>query len=377
MSSEKPSKLRIGVLPPNSNFVPFLAKDMLAAIELGLKEARLDADLIIESAGYNADSATFTQSVQRLILSKSVHCVIAPLNVSLIEKTAGYFESQGVPLIALNLTEDPLFESARNPFVFVNSFYLWHSAWMSGYLAGRRFGKRAASIVALHEGGYNLTFAFQLGLEAAGGELVKSSVTHIKSTGDDPTEKIREIASQSPDFIWAAYSGKEAVSFLKAFENSGFKDKIPLMTISPMVSRNIRRNAGSSVDGIWYATPADSQEHETENLLAKTLGREPNPYAALAYESVKLLADAVRNANETKNFTEVFPELLQNVKLQNHRGAVQFNNYFGNEAFYLRQVTGEEDTSEKISAPPNLNEQYPLACRKFVKEGWVNPYLCA
>lgn len=365
------------MLPPNSNFVPFLAKDMLAAIELGLKEARLDADLIIESAGYNADFATFTQSVQRLILSKSVHCVIAPLNVSLIEKTAGYFESQGVPLIALNLTEDPLFESARNPFIFVNSFYLWHSAWMSGYLAGQRFGKRAASIVALHEGGYNLTFAFQLGLEAAGGELVKSCVTHIKSTSDDPTEKIREIASQNPDFIWAAYSGKEAVSFLKAFESSGFKGKIPLMTISPMVSRSIRRNAGSSVDGIWYVTPAYSQGNETENLLAEALGREPNPYAELAYESVKLLADAVRNADETKNFAEVFPELLQNAKFQSHRGAVQFNNYFGDEAFCLRQVTGEEDTSEKISAPPNLNEQYPLACRKLVKEGWVNPYLCA
>lgn len=377
MSSEIPLKLRVGVLPPSSNFIPFLAKDMLAAIELGLKEARLDVDLCIEPAGYNADSKIFTAAIQRLLLSENVHCVIAPLNVALIEKNAGYFESQGVPLIALNLTEDPLFETARNSFVFVNSLYLWQSAWMSGYLAGQRFGKRAASIVALHEGGYNLMFAFQLGLEAAGGELVQASVTHLNSTGEDPTEKIREITSQNPDFIWAAYSGKEAVSFLKAFDNSGFKDKIPLITISPMVSQNIRRNAGSSIDGIWYVTAKNSQENQTENLLAEALGRQPNPYAVLAYESVKLIADAVRNINETKDFTESFPELLQNATSQSYRGAVQFNDYSGDETFYLCQITEKEDVSEKISAPSYLNEQYPLACRKLVKEGWVNPYLCA
>ena len=377
MSSEKPSKLRIGVLPPNSNFVPFLAKDMLAAIELGLKETRLDADLIIDSAGYNADSAIFNQSIQRLILSKDAHCVIAPINVSLIEKTASYFENQGVPLIALNLTEDPLFETARNPFVFVNSFYLWQSAWMSGYLAAQRFGKRSASIVALHEGGYNLTLAFQLGLEAAGGELVQAAVTHLKSTGEDPTEKIREVASHNPDFIWAAHSGKEAVSFLKAFENVGLKDKIPLVTIAPMVSQNIRRNAGDSIHGIWYAMATNSQENQTAGLLIETLGREPNPYALLAYESVRLIADAMQNIDETKDLTEALPESLKNAKYQNHRGIMQFNKYSGSDVFSLCQVTDKDGVSEKFVAPPNLSEQYPLACRKLVKEGWVNPYLCA
>lgn len=365
------------MLAPNSNFIPFLAKDMLAAIELGLKEARLDADLIIESAGYNADPVVFTAAVQQLILSKGVHCVIAPVNVALIEKHAGYFENQGVPLIALNLTEDPLSDSSRNPFVFANSFYLWQSAWMSGYLAGRRFGKRAASLIALHDGGYNLPFAFQLGLEAAGGELVHTSVTHLNSTGEDPTEKIREVASQNPDFIWAAYSGKEAVSLLKAFEESGFKEKIPLVTISPMVSQNIRRNAGDSIHGIWYAAPAHTQEDQSANSLAEALGRQPNPYAVLAYESIQLIADAVRNIDETKDFTESFPESLRNAEYQSERGAMQFNKHSGEEDFSLCQVTDKGDVSETISAPPTLNEHYQLACQRIAKKGWVNPYLCA
>lgn len=376
MYCEIPPKLRVGVIPPGSNFIPFLAKDMLAAIKLGLEESCLEAAFFIESAGYNADSKMVATAIQQLILAENVHCVIAPLNVSLIEKNASYFENQGVPLIALNLTEDPLFETARNPFVFVNNFYLWQSAWVSGYLAGQRFGKRGAALAALHEGGYNLMFAFQLGLEAAGGRLVHASVTHINSTSEDPTEKIQETASQNPDFIWAAYSGKEAVSFLKAFEISGFKDKLPIVTILPMVSQNSRRNAGSSIRGIWYVAP-EYEDNQTVDKLTEAFGRYPNPYTLLAYESVKIIADAIRKTGENGDFTEAFPESLQNASTQSYRGIAQFNKYLSNETFYLYQVNGEKDSCEQIVAPSTLNEQYQIACRKLVKEGWVNPYLCA
>ena len=369
-------KLKLGVLAPNSNFVPFLANDMLAAIKSGLAEARLEADLIIESAGYNADVKMLAPTIQQLILNKEVNCVIAPLNVSLIEKLAGNFESQRLPLIALNLTEDPLFETGRNPFVFVNSFYLWQSAWMSGYLAGQRFGPRGAATVPLHESGYGLMFAFQLGLEAAQGFLVKAVVTHRNSSTENPTESIKEVDEQSPDFIWAAYSGKEAGSFLAAYEASSLRNKIPLITIPTMISQNIRRMAGDTINEIWYVSAEHPVPDNATDLLSKTLGREPNPYALLAYEATQLVASAVCKG-KAENLSEVLPGLLQQVQNQSRRGLIHFNNFSGNETFYLRQIKDGQDTTEEITAPALLKEQYILACRKLVKEGWVNPYLCA
>lgn len=375
MDSNIPSKLRLGVLAPGSNFVPFLAGDLLTALEAGLKKSRLDAELIIESAGYNADLKMLTPAVQQLILARRVNCIIAPLNVSLIEKISGYCASQNIPLIALNLTEDPLFETSQNPFVFVNNFYLWQSAWMCGYLAGQRFGSRGAAMVPIHEGGYGLMFAFELGLEAAQGSLIRAAVTHQNSSAEDPTGSIVEIAAQKPDFIWVAYSGKEAASFLKAYETAGFKDKIPLITISPTVSQNIRKAAGCAMRGMWYVTSGNSTK--SAKSLADSIGREPNPYAVLAFESAHLIAAAVRSVDSAKDFAEEFPDALRRAEFKSFRGKIRFNDNSDANTFCLRQITDGDDTIEKIVAPPLLDEQYQLACKKLVKQGWVNPYLCA
>ena len=370
-------KLKFGLLPPNSNFVPRLAGDMLTAIELGLAETRLDAEIVVESAGYNADLKMLVPAIQRLILAGRVDCIIVPLNVSVIESIAEHCRSQAVPLIALNLTEDPLFETSRNPFIFVNSFHLWRSAWMSGYLAAKHFGGRGATMAPIHEGGYGLAFAFQLGLEAAQGGLVQAVVTHRNSNTEDPSASISEIAAQNPDFIWAAYSGKEAISFLDAFRASGLRDKIPLMTIPTMVSQNVRQSAGESIDKIWYVTQKNPETDDSANSLADALGREPNPYALLAYEAIHLIAAAVRNAGETKNLAEALPEFLGQSEFQSRDGSVRFNSGSISNTFYLRQINGAEDTVEKVEAPPLLDEQYQLACKKLVKQGWINPYLCA
>ena len=381
MAVSETAKLKIGVLAPSSNFVPSLASDMLKSFEKGLSQAQLDAEIVVASAGYNADIKTIVPAIQQLILERRVKCIIAPLNISVIESIGGQCENQEVPLIALNLTEDPVFETARNPFVFVNDFHLWHSAWMSGYLAAKRFGARGAVLAAMHESGYGLAFAFQLGLEAAQGTSVSLKITHRHSSTEDSSADIAAAVAQNPDFIWAAYSGKEAVSFLKAFASSGSKDKIPVVTIAPMVSQNIRRNADGDIRGIWYVTGENyrdwSSARNALDSLTAAIGREPNPYALLAYESAQLIAAAVKNINDAENFGESLVNALRASQIETSRGIIKFNNPYADDAFYLRQITADGETVEKITAPPLLHEQFRLACRKLTKQGWKNPYLCA
>ncbi len=379
MVTTSSSKLRIGVIAPSSNLIPFLSADMLAAFEFGLRQADAEAEIIIESAGFNADLKMLIPAVQQLILARRVNCIVAPLNVSIIEKISGHCAGNNVPLIALNLTEDPLFDSVENPFVFVSSFRLWHSAWMSGYLAGRRFGQRAAAIVAMHEGGYGLMFAFQLGLEAAGGTLIRAAVTHRKSSNEDPTATIDEVIAQNPDFIWSAHSGKEAVSFLEAYQAIGGKEKIPLITLSPMLTQNIRRDADDTTHKIWHLTSEYADSKLSMTALTDAVGREPNPYVPLAYESARLIADAI---GKTKNSEDPFADFSESLRQSEYKSlerTIRFNdNLSDNERFYLRRIyDGTDETIEEVYAPPLLDEQYRLACKKLSKEGWINPYLCA
>lgn len=375
MKSKNSSQLSLGLLAPSSNFVPFLADDMLAAFSYGLKQADLDAEVLTEFTGFNADLKTVTPVIQQLLLSRRVDLIIAPFNISLIEKVSGLFESQNTPLVALNLTEDPLFESSRNSFVFINNECLWHDAWMSGYLAGKRFGQRGGAAVGLHEGGYGLMFAFQLGLEAAQGTLVHAAVTHRNASNEDPSEALAEIASQKPDFIWAAYSGKEAVSFLEAYHSSNLKNDIPVITIPSMVSEHIRKTAGEAISGIFYTTSKnyEGDEKKAFDELTIVIGRLPNPYALLAYEAAHLIADTIRKTNDTSDLIEA----LRHAEFKSPRGLIRFNRDFDSVDYYLRMIDGTDTLIEKITVPALIKEQYELACKKLVKGGWVNPYLCA
>jgi branched-chain amino acid transport system substrate-binding protein len=284
-----------------------------------------------------------------------------------------------VPLIALSLGEDPLFQSATGACVFVNTFHLWQSAWMGGYEGARRFGPRAAAMVALHEGGYNLSFAFQLGLEAAGGTLIDTVVTHTESNRDDPSPSIARIAAGEPDFIWAGYSGKEAVSFLTAYHASGCKEHIPVVGLSPMVDENVREATGAAAHGVLFVTPRLPRDDDAETAfraLKRAIGREPHPYAVLAYESVHLIAAAVGASADRS--PQALAAALRHAEIQGPRGTVRFDDGTGiDTAFCLRRVTAGDDAIERVDAPPLLNEQSLLARKRLVKHGWINPYLCA
>jgi branched-chain amino acid transport system substrate-binding protein len=356
--------------------VPFLGADLLAALKFGLREAGLESELMTDFAGYNAEPKVILPKVQDLLIARQADCVVAPLNVSLMETLAGQFQSQQVPLIALSLGEDPLFDSARNPYVFVNSFQLWQAAWMCGYLGAQRFGTRAATLVSLHESGYGLTFAFQLGLEAANGTLLQTVVTHRDSSTEDPSTAIAEIAAREPDFIWAAYSGKEAASFLAAYDASGHKQRIPMLGLPPLADQHVRKAAGDAAIGTAFISPGsrNAQMNSMNSALAQDIGRLPHPYAVLAYEAARLIAAAAALDGSHKSSAQA----LRQAEFNGPRGATAFDNGTEPEmAFCLHHLTSGNDSIEEVNAPPLLAEQAFLARRKLVKHGWINPYLCA
>jgi branched-chain amino acid transport system substrate-binding protein len=376
LDAVKTSSVRLGVLPPGSNAVPLLAADIVAALRYGCSESGLDVELVTEFAGYNADPRLVLPKVQQLLVGEGVACVVAPLNVSLIGKLAGEFETSGVPLVVLSLGEDPLFDSARNPHVFVNDFHLWRAAWMCGYVGARRFGPAAASLVSLHEAGYGLNFAFQLGLEAAGGHLLQTAVTHRHTTTDDPLTAIADIAGRKPDFVWAGYSGREAISFLPAWAAAGVRDRIPLIGLPPLVDDHVRRKVGDAMAGAYIVTPGAASDHSADAAagLVRALGRRPHPYAVLAYEAAHLMAAAARTGGSTAAGLLAH---LGAASFHGPRGQVRFDDgSVVDQPFHLTRIAADA-VSEDLEGPPLLGEQHLLARRQLAKQGWINPYLCA
>ena len=381
--------IKVGVLVPSSNYIPLLSRDLVSAIELGLGEVNgVGYELYVEPGGYNADSNVLSLKIQELLVKHQVDVVVAPLNVGLLERVNPYFSSQQVPLVVISLGEDVVFSRYQSPFLFVNSFNIWQSAWLAGYWGAEEYGLKACSICALHDGGYGMPFSFGLGLEAQDGKLLQAAVTHRESREEDPSEFIKMIAANNPDFIMGFYSGKESVSFLNAYHNRGYWDKIPLIGLPFMVDDSLLNVVGNNALGIKsiYCWSQNTEEHRHFTDAFKNLtGHRVNCYVLLAYETGHLIARAVQQIGMDKPVHGQLPEALKAVEFKGPRGMIKFDpdTREVQTSNYLREVVQGEDGRlynrivAELETPDLFYEQLALARKNLVKQGWLNPYLIA
>ena len=381
--------LKIGMLVPNSNFIPFLSKDLPKALEFGLTEQNsIKYELFIEPTGYDVDKNVLADKIQTLIIKDQVDIITTPLNVGLFEHVSGYFSSNQVPLIVNSLGEDVIFQHAQSPYIFINSFNLWQSSWMTGYWGAGEYGQRACSIAGLHDGGYGMGFAFAVGLEAQNGQLLQTAITHRESCTEDPSEFITMIAEYEPDFIFGLYSGKEAVSFLKAYRQLGYAGKIPLVGLPPITAEHLWDELGDQALGIKTISSWDRGTAQSQNFIQVfvTKTRHPvNPYTLLAYETGQLITKAVKEIGGGSPILDYLPEALKTVEFQGLRGLTKFDSesHETDTKDYLQEVVRGEDgmlaykTIKELETPPLFYEQLALARKKLSKQGWLNPYLIA
>ncbi len=380
-------RIKIGVPTPNSNFIPFFAKDYLKALEMGLSQGGvLDYELFPEPCGYCAQKEVVADKVQALLLKQQVDVVVMPLNTGLFEHVSSYFSAQQTPLIITTMGEDVIPPASRNPYLFTNTFNLWRSAWMAGYRGAAKFGKNACTSSGFHDGGYGLSFAFALGVEAQGGKILQAAVTHREARDEDPTETIRMLADKKPDFIMGLYSGKEAISYLGAFRECA--DHIPLMGLAPLADPSVLAEAGADARGIESVCcrPLTCDAYDSfANAFLKDTGRLPNPYALMAYESARLLSLAAERLEGSEPPPGELARALSVASFDGPRGRVSFDNEVAEVETldYLSEVSIDENGKAvqsglgKLEAPPIFYEQLDLARKKLTKHGWLNPYLIA
>lgn len=383
--------VKIGLLIPNSNFIPIINKGIFSGLDMALKEHDdLTYEICVEAGGYNADKKTVKEKLNELAIKKEMDIVVAPLNYALLHSVTDLFASQEIPLIVNTLGEDVWFDESKSPYVFSNSFHLWQACWLLGQWTGSHFGKNGSTIVALHDSGYGMLLAFAIGVEAEGGKVIHPAVTHLKTRTDDCSAEIGSIAAKKPDFIAAFYSGKEAVSFLKDYKEKGLLGKIPLVGLPFLTEPEIIEQIGEDALGIQsaYCWQDEMANFANENFIKKiesATGRKAHCYSLMAYESGHLIAKAVKEAGDAKVLGKKLAEVLPHISYDGPRGKISFNKettetitkqYLvesakrANNKFYHKTI-------QELEIPKLLDEHYTLGCKNLQKQGWLNPYLCA
>ena len=217
------------------------------------------------------------------------------------------FSDARTPFIVNNAGADPLLDGGvRNPYVFHNSLNVWQSTYALGYWAARTIGDTAGVAVGFHEAGYGIGSAFWSGFGRAGGRVVVTEVTHRDSSDDVPSDALARMAAHRPAFIMGLYSGRSAVTFMRAYADGGFTSSIPLISNAFLPHRYWMDDIGDAALGVrtalsWNPTNTGDDDDAFRRAYAALESEEPDVFGLLGYETGCVLAHAVQRPVERRS----------------------------------------------------------------------------
>lgn len=377
--------LKVGLLLPNSNMISRLAGDIRQWFGIGLRgAAQADFEFVVETTAYNESGTQVRAKIQDLLIKHEADLIVAPLNPGLVRHVADLASGQEVPIIVLTMGEDVFLGDTAPPWIFVNSFGLWRSMWIAGYLAVQRHGANICTISAAHEGGYGMGFAFALGVEVAGGTLQATLPLPLASDQGAVSARLAEAVALGADAVLCACSGSTFDLFQRSCEDAA--NDLPLIALSPSAYLPGCRSPMAPVRplrsvGTWAPdTPASAEFIADFHLRTE---RAAHAYALLAYEAGLLIAKALSGPDFPGNGRKLAACLLD-AFIDGPRGRIGFDPTWQEIAARPVELLVSPDPDGAIvesealeTVPPELEEQVAMARKNMEKQGWLNPYLVA
>lgn len=384
--------LKVGVLLPQSNTYPGLGQSFASGLQLYFDQveprpAGRAIQFILEDTGFGY--RLVRSKVAKLTGPDGVKLVVGVVNPAI---AAGLHEilqeNQGLLLLSSSGENLPRQEQA-SPYVLQHSLMQWQSNWALGGWTAHNIGKRAFMASSLYDSGYDAFYAFRLGFEGARGEIVDTQITHNPATTNDldPAALFDRIAATRPDFVFASYSGPQAVEFVKAYASSGLSGQIPLVGSSFMVDEAVLPDMGEAALGIKsvfsWSNNLDTGPNRSFSAAYQTqTGLPANAFATLGFEAGRLLAGIVKAAEgDVSRITPSRAALVSN-DFTGPRGPLTIDPFTGgfSSALYLREVRqGQGMTGNAVIGelePPAYGDNQIETLQTSLKTGWLHGYLC-
>jgi branched-chain amino acid transport system substrate-binding protein len=284
---------------------PGLAGMRLAAAEINAKGGVLGRRIRLISADTRSKPATGARAVRSLIERDRV-VALGGLNDSTLALAAGpVAQRAGIPFVSAGATLPTLPAKIGNTF-FMVAFGDDAQAHAVADLA--RTDLRARTALLLVDQGSDFTRAlarfFRQRFVARGGEVVaRLSYPSGERNFAPVMERIRA-RRQPPDVLFFSGLPSEAGPLVRSARAAGLEQ--PILSGDGFDTPLIGRVAGALADDVYYATHValDSKAAKVRRFVAaykKRYRRNPeNAFAALGYDTMFLLVDAVRRAGSSE-----------------------------------------------------------------------------
>lgn len=379
----------IGMIIPNKGLYPHIGSSIAAGFKLAMDECDVNGicnpdKLRIMEVGTNPNEAI--DKVKILLENDKVDILAGVINPAVAERLHGILEKNRTFLILMEAGSNVVRNNEYSPYIFHNNLGYWRSNFALGEWGVRNYGKKVFVASSFYESGYDALYAFNLGVEKAGGKVIKTYVSHVTPNAMEMNFLMQSMAEDKPDFILASYSGKEAVEFAHAYSSSFSINKIPLVCSSIMAENINQDNSISLLPGMISASSWSSGLNSKENKSFKKsflqlTGRPANSFAVLGYDTGHLIiAAAVAAGSKLNNVTKV-REVLRNSVINSPRGLLQMDSMTHNiqPPVYLQKLivnnTGFYNRIIDELRPVSEGYHSLAALRNETRTGWLNAYL--
>lgn len=150
-----------------------------------------------------------TEAARRMIEEQDAKVIVTLMNPTIPAPARDLFASSDAVLIIASAGENILRPEDALPNIFHTSLHLWESNHALGRWAVETYGQRGVISSSLYDSGFDALYAFQMGVEDAGGEILRTHLQLEQSAAASAAtaSALRDLlAAQRPDFIFHMHS---------------------------------------------------------------------------------------------------------------------------------------------------------------------------
>lgn len=352
------AEVKIGFTGPLSGPVAAVGQDqydgfMLGIEALGKKLGGESVTVIREDDQLKPELGN--QLARKLIDRDKVDAIVGLGFSNVLMASLPRIVETGTVAIATNAGPSPLAGQGCLPNVFSTAWQNDGTAEAMGKFAQDSGYKRVYLMAPNYQAGKDYVAGFKRYFK---GQVADEVYTQVNQP--DYSAEIAQLQASAPDAVFVFYPGGMGVNFVKQFNQAGLTKKIPMLsafTVDGTTLPSLRDSAVGAISGaMWDVALKTPGNPEFIASFSKKYGRVPSHYAAVGYDTAKLLDIAVRKVKGNTSDKVAFAAAVKSAgaELKSIRGPFKFNsNNMPVQNYYAFQTVkeGNDVTVKQIGTP--------------------------
>jgi branched-chain amino acid transport system substrate-binding protein len=376
--SQAKGPIKIGFLAPLTGGFAAQGKDMLAACQQYLEEINYQAagrkiELVVEDS--EANPATALTKTRKLVEKDGVDIMTGGMMASVAYALAPYIDSKEVPMTYPIMSADDITQRKIPKWIVRTGWSSSQPHQPFGEYAYNVLKYRKVSLIAYDFAfGWECVGGFQKTFQDAGGKTLQK--IWVPLTAQDMSPYLSQI-SKDTDAVFAVFSGRLTLQFVKQYKEFGLKDKIPLIGGGTLTDEHALPSMGDEAIGIitplHYSEVLDNPANKkfVKGFRAKA-NKAASYYSEGTYTGTRWIVEAIKSINGDVEDRAKLLAALRRVEIKDvPRGPMKLDSY-GNpiQNIYVRKVEKVNGALQNtvIYTYPNVSQFWKYNPQEFLKQ---------